>query len=329
VKRLLVTGGAGFIGSNFIRYMLDKYNTEIHITNMDLLTYAGNLDNLVDIDHLHNYQFVYGDISDAPLVNRVMREERITTVIHFAAESHVDRSIDGPSAFFHTNVMGTLTLLEAARMCNIERFIHISTDEVYGALGPKGSFSEQTALAPNSPYSASKASSDMAVRAFYYTYGLPVLITRCSNNYGPWQYPEKLIPRIITNAIRNIPIPVYGDGSQVRDWLHVNDHCKAIDLVYRTGNVGEVYNIGANNEMKNLQVVECIVDILGKSRSLIQLVEDRPGHDRRYAIDARKIREELGWLPNYGFNQGILNTVDWYMENEQWWEPLLNSSTCE
>jgi dTDP-glucose 4,6-dehydratase len=323
MKRLLVTGGAGFIGSNFITHMLNKYKSDIHITNLDLLTYAGNLDNLVDIDHMNNYQFVYGDITDASLVNRVMKEERITAVIHFAAESHVDRSIAHPSAFFHTNVLGTLMLLEAARMCEIERFIHISTDEVYGALGPKGSFSEQTALAPNSPYSASKASSDMAVRAFYYTYGLSALITRCSNNYGPCQYPEKLIPRTITNAIRNMPIPVYGDGEQVRDWLHVNDHCKAIDLVYRTGRVGEVYNIGANNEMNNLHVIECILDILGKPRSLIEWVEDRPGHDKRYAIDARKIRNELGWRPNYDFNQGIQDTVAWYMNNEDWWKPLL------
>ncbi len=322
--RLLITGGAGFIGSNFIRYMLDRYKANIHVTNIDLLSYAGNLSNLADIEGLSNYQFVQGDIADSELVRRLLQEP-YDAIIHFAAESHVDRSIEGPLGFFHTNVMGTLVLLEAARKRGIERFIHISTDEVYGSLGPQGSFTELTALLPNSPYSASKASSDMAVRAYYHTYGFPSIITRCSNNYGPRQYPEKLIPRMITNALQGIPIPVYGDGRQVRDWLHVNDHCQAIDLVLRSGRPGEVYNIGSNNELTNIEVIKRILKVLNKPDSLIQFTQDRLGHDRRYAINAEKIRNELGWRSEVSFDRGLQSTIEWYTRNIDWWKPLVQS----
>lgn len=324
--RLLITGGAGFIGSNFIKYMLDMYKANVHITNIDLLTYAGNLSNLVDVEGLSNYQFVQGDIADPELVRRLLQEP-YDAIIHFAAESHVDRSIEGPMGFFHTNVMGTLVLLEAARKCGIKRFIHISTDEVYGTLGPQGSFTETTAMLPNSPYSASKASSDLAVRAYYHTYGFPSIITRCSNNYGPRQYPEKLIPRIITNALQDMPIPVYGDGGQIRDWLHVNDHCRAIDLVLRSGQPGEVYNIGSNNESTNLEMIQRILNVLNKPHSFIQFIEDRLGHDRRYAINAEKIRRKLGWSSEIPLNQGIQNTIEWYVRNIDWWKPLLQSES--
>ncbi|MEX2415495.1 MAG: dTDP-glucose 4,6-dehydratase [Paenibacillaceae bacterium] len=321
MKRLLVTGGAGFIGSNFIRYMLDMYSANLHITNIDLLTYAGNQSNLTDLEGLPNYQFIQGDITDVDLVRRIL-QEHYDAIIHFAAESHVDRSIEGPLAFFHTNVIGTLVLLEAAREYGIQRFIHISTDEVYGTLGSQGAFTESTALAPNSPYSASKASSDLAVRAYHQTYGFPAIITRCSNNYGPIQYPEKLIPRIITNALQDKPIPVYGDGGQIRDWLHVMDHCKAINLILRTGQSGEVYNIGSNNERTNLEMTKRILNELNKPHSLIQFVQDRLGHDRRYAINSGKIQRELGWRSEISLDQGIQDTIQWYVRNEDWWKPL-------
>jgi len=326
LKRLLVTGGAGFIGSNFIRYMLEVYKSTIHITNIDLLTYAGNPSNLTDLEGLTNYNFVHGDITNSTLVERIV-QEHYDAIIHFAAESHVDRSIEGPMAFFQTNVTGTIVLMEAARKYGIQRFIHISTDEVYGTLGPKGSFSENTALSPNSPYSASKASSDFAVRAYHHTYGFPAIITRCSNNYGPWQYPEKLLPRIITNAMQDKPIPVYGDGGQIRDWLHVNDHCKAIDVVLRTGQSGEVYNIGSNNERTNLEMVKRILNELDKPYSLIQFTQDRLGHDRRYAINSAKIQRELGWSSKITLDQGISSTTEWYVRNEDWWKPLLLSES--
>jgi dTDP-glucose 4,6-dehydratase len=324
MRRLLVTGGAGFIGSYFIRWMLDTYRTNIHITNVDLLTYAGNMNNLTDMMGLSNYEFVQGDITDSVFVHYLMKEH-YDTIVHFAAESHVDRSIEGPMAFYRTNVIGTVVLLEAARKYGVERFIHISTDEVYGSLGRLGSFTELTPLSPNSPYSSSKASSDLAVRAYYHTYGLPIIITRCSNNYGPRQYPEKLIPRIVTNALQDIPIPVYGDGGQVRDWLHVSDHCKAIDLILHKGRAGEIYNIGANNETTNLEMVKRILDLLNKPHSLIRFVQDRLGHDRRYAINASKLRNELGWHSEITLDQGLMNTVQWYEDNRDWWTPLLRS----
>jgi dTDP-glucose 4,6-dehydratase len=324
MRRLLVTGGAGFIGSYFIRWMLDTYRTNIHITNVDLLTYAGNMNNLTDMMGLSNYEFVQGDITDSVFVHYLMKEH-YDTIVHFAAESHVDRSIEGPMAFYRTNVIGTVVLLEAARKYGVERFIHISTDEVYGSLGRLGSFTELTPLSPNSPYSSSKASSDLAVRAYYHTYGLPIIITRCSNNYGPRQYPEKLIPRIVTNALQDIPIPVYGDGGQVRDWLHVSDHCKAIDLILHKGRAGEIYNIGANNETTNLEMVTRILDMLNKPHSLIRFVQDRLGHDRRYAINASKLRNELGWHSEITLDQGLMNTVQWYEDNRDWWTPLLRS----
>jgi dTDP-glucose 4,6-dehydratase len=324
MRRLLVTGGAGFIGSYFIRWMLDTYRANIHITNIDLLTYAGNMNNLTDMMGLSNYEFVQGDITDSAFVQCVMREH-YDVIVHFAAESHVDRSIEGPMSFYHTNVLGTAALLEAARKYGVERFIHISTDEVYGSLGRRGSFTELTPLSPNSPYSSSKASSDLAARAYYHTYGLPVIITRCSNNYGPRQYPEKLIPRIVTNALQDIPIPVYGDGGQIRDWLHVSDHCKAIDLIVHKGRAGEIYNIGANNETTNLEMVTRILDMLNKPHSLIRFVQDRLGHDRRYAIDANKMSNELGWHAEITLDQGLRNTVQWYEDNRDWWTPLLRS----
>ena len=326
-EALLVTGGAGFIGSNFIRLMLDMYGTNVHITNLDLLTYAGNPTNFSDVERAYPTTSLFMAILRMLSSYSELLQEDYDTIVHFAAESHVDRSIEGPMAFFQTNVLGTMVLLEAARDYGIDRFIHISTDEVYGALGPQGSFSEQTALAPNSPYSASKASSDLAVRAYYQTYGLPAIITRCSNNYGPRQYPEKLIPRIITNAIQDKPIPVYGDGGQIRDWLHVSEHCKAIELIIRAGQVGEVYNIGSNNETTNLQMVKRILNELNKPHSLIQFVQDRLGHDRRYAINAGKLQRELGWSSGTALDQGIRQTIDWYVRNEEWWKPLLTSES--
>lgn len=292
MERILVTGGAGFIGSNFIRYMLERHSYSI--INLDALTYCGNLENLRDVEDHPRYTFIRGSITDRELVNRIIRD--VDAVINFAAESHVDRSIQDPEIFIKTNVLGTQTLLEASRREGIERFIQISTDEVYGS-AETGYFTEETPLAPNSPYSASKAAADLMVRAYHRTYGLPVNITRCSNNYGPYQFPEKLIPLMITNALEDRPLPVYGDGMNVRDWLHVEDHCSAIDLVLHHGRDGEVYNIGGNNERRNIDIVRLILRELGKDESLIRFVEDRPGHDRRYAIDATRIRNELGWKP--------------------------------
>ncbi|WP_200816497.1 dTDP-glucose 4,6-dehydratase [Salirhabdus sp. Marseille-P4669] len=318
---ILITGGAGFIGSNFIRYMVKKYN--YRIINIDLLTYAGNYNNLKDIENNNNYTFIKGDICDKNLICKVFDLYEIDTVINFAAESHVDRSILNPGLFLKSNVLGTQTLLDVAyekwhiknnnlQYKNGVKFIQISTDEVYGTLGKSGYFTENTCLAPNSPYSASKASADMFVRAYHSTYGLPINITRCSNNYGPYQYPEKFIPLMIQRALKDVPLPIYGDGKQIRDWLHVEDHCSAIDTVLHKGRVGEVYNIGGNNEIENIELAKIILKYLNKDEELITFVEDRLGHDRRYAIDNSKITNELGWTPSYTFQEGIKNTINWY-----------------
>ncbi|MCZ8519172.1 MULTISPECIES: dTDP-glucose 4,6-dehydratase [Paenibacillus] len=325
MRTLLVTGGAGFIGSNFIRYWLQRHGGD-RVVNFDLLTYAGNSMNLADVQDAANYRFVQGDIADAASVARVFAEEAVDLVVHFAAESHVDRSILDPGAFVRTNVLGTQCLLEEARRAGIGRFVHVSTDEVYGTLGDEGYFTEDTPLAPNSPYSASKAGSDLLARAYYETFGFPVLITRCSNNYGPYQFPEKLIPTIITRALGDLPIPIYGDGLNIRDWLYVEDHCSALDLVIQRGVPGEVYNIGGHNERTNLDIVRAILGELGKPESLMTYVDDRLGHDRRYAINPAKIMGELGWKPQHGLESGIKRTVAWYLENPSWWRRLLEGN---
>ncbi|MCF6093267.1 dTDP-glucose 4,6-dehydratase [Microaerobacter geothermalis] len=325
--KILVTGGAGFIGSNFVKYMVDRY-PNYHIINLDALTYAGNLENLKEIEDKENYQFVKGDITDRTLIDSLF-QTGIDAVINFAAESHVDRSIMEPDIFVKTNILGTQVLLEMAKAYSVRKFLQVSTDEVYGTLGPTGLFSETTPLAPNSPYSSSKAGADLLVRAYHETFQLPVNITRCSNNYGPYQFPEKLIPLMIMNALDEKPLPVYGDGSNVRDWLHVEDHCRAIDLVMHKGKDGEVYNVGGNNERTNLQIVQTILEYLDKPESLIKFVQDRPGHDKRYAIDATKIKEELGWKPKYTFDVGIKQTIDWYLENQEWWKRILSGEYQE
>lgn len=322
MKKILVTGGAGFIGSNFIRYMLNKYEN-YKIVNLDLLTYAGNLENLKDIQDNTNYDFIKGSITDIRLVDSIV-STNIDYIINFSAESHVDRSINNPSIFLKTNVMGTQILLDASKKYNIEKYIQISTDEVYGSLGETGYFTEKTPLAPNSPYSASKAGADLLVRSYHETFSLPINITRCSNNYGPYQFPEKLIPLMIANAYENKDLPVYGHGLNIRDWLHVHDHCSAIDLVIHKGEIGEIYNIGGNNEKRNIEIVRLILEKLGKSKSLIKYVKDRPGHDKRYAIDSSKIQNELGWNPKYTFENGIEETVIWYLNNKDWWKNIKN-----
>lgn len=331
-KAVLITGGAGFIGSNFVPYFAQKY-PDYHLINLDKLTYAGNLDNLSEMSASSNYTFVQGDICDRKLIEKLFADYDIRGVIHFAAESHVDNSISGPQAFVETNLMGTFTLLDVARNFWMSaphqpkpgyedaRFHHISTDEVYGTLGEDGYFYETTPYAPNSPYSASKAGSDMLVRAYFHTYGMNVTVSNCSNNYGPKQHPEKLIPKIISNALSSKPIPIYGDGKNVRDWLYVLDHCKAIDLIFHHGKAGETYNVGGHNEKNNLEIVGAICDILdrkvpraeGSYRSLITFVKDRPGHDRRYAIDASKLTRELNWKADENFAGGIVKTVEWYL----------------
>ena len=356
MKTILVTGGCGFIGSNFVRLALEVC-PEARIVNLDALTYAGNPANLTDLEESPRYRFVRGDLCDAVLLEGLFAEENVDTVVHFAAESHVDRSIEGPAAFIQTNIVGTFNLLEAARKAwqgrdagrgtrdaetssqppaPTYRFLHVSTDEVYGSLGETGYFTEATPYDPRSPYSASKASSDHLVSAYFHTYGLPVLITNCSNNYGPYQFPEKLIPLIINNALKGKDLPVYGDGKNVRDWLYVEDHCKAIVSVLRSGRIGETYNIGGNSEKQNIEVVQTICDILdektglqapdSKRRSLIRFVKDRAGHDRRYAIDASKIKDELGWQPSVTFEEGIRMTIDWYLANGPWMAGVLNGS---
>ncbi|RKY36934.1 MAG: dTDP-glucose 4,6-dehydratase [Candidatus Omnitrophota bacterium] len=314
--KILVTGGSGFIGSNFVLYML-KEHKNYQIINFDKLTYAGNPDNLKTAIGNPDYQFVRGDICCCRDIEKVMQNENIDYVVHFAAESHVDRSISGPEIFTNTNVLGTQILLETVKKYQVKRFIHISTDEVYGSI-EQGRFRETTPLAPNSPYSASKAASDFFVRAYYKTFGLPAIITRCSNNYGSYQFPEKLIPLMITNALQDKPLPVYGNGENVRDWLYVLDHCSAIDKVLHYGKVGEVYNIGGNNEWTNIAVIKLILEQLNKPESLIEFVQDRAGHDQRYAIDAAKIKDELGWQPLVDFSSGIKKTINWYIENTEW-----------
>jgi dTDP-glucose 4,6-dehydratase len=330
MKKILITGGAGFIGSHVVRLMVKKY-PEYHIFNLDALTYAGNLENIIDIENLPNYTFIKGDIVDAEFINQLFNKHQFEGVIHLAAESHVDRSITDPLAFVKTNVFGTMNLLNAAKTIwasNFEgkRFYHISTDEVYGSLGSTGLFSETTAYNPNSPYSASKASSDHFVRAYGETYGLPYVITNCSNNYGPNHFPEKLIPLFINNIINNLPLPVYGDGKYTRDWLFVEDHAIAIDLVFHKGRKSETYNIGGFNEWQNIDLVKVMCQkmdeklgrLSGTSENLITYVKDRPGHDLRYAIDASKINKELGWKPSVTFEQGLEKTIDWYLSNEDW-----------
>ena len=325
--KMLVTGGAGFIGSNFVIYMLNKY-PHYQIINLDALTYAGNLENLQSVERYPNYTFIKGDITDRMLIDELFRQG-VDVVINFAAESHVDRSIMEPDIFVRTNVMGTQVLLDAAKKYGVKKFVQISTDEVYGSLGETGLFTEETPLAPNSPYSASKAGGDLLVRAYHHTYGLPVNITRCSNNYGPFQFPEKLIPLMIANALNDRPLPVYGDGLNIRDWLYVEDHCSAIDLVIHHGVNGEVYNIGGNNERTNLEIVKTILAELNKPESLITFVEDRPGHDRRYGIDASKIKRELGWQPKYPFDIGIKRTIRWYLDNQEWWRRIQSGAYQE
>ena len=315
--RIVVTGGAGFIGSNFVRYLLGKYD-DLEVVNLDKLTYAGNLENLRDIEDDARYSFVKGDICDAGVVRSAL--EGADAVVNFAAETHVDRSISGPQDFISTDVLGTHTLLEAVRELGVKRYLQISTDEVYGST-ETGSFTEESDLAPSSPYSASKAGGDLQVLAYYRTYGTPVLITRSSNNYGGWQYPEKIIPLFITNAIDDLPLPVYGDGLNVRDWLHVEDNCSAIDTVLHRGEFGEVYNIGGGNEVPNLALTRRILELLGKGEDLIRYVVDRPGHDRRYSIDCAKVRA-LGWEPAVAFEDGLERTVAWYRDNPEWWRRL-------
>lgn len=343
---VLVTGGCGFIGANFVRLLTLKH-PEYRVINLDKLTYAGNLRNLQGIEEGDGYRFVRGDICDRELVDNLFAKEQIDTIVHFAAESHVDRSITGPAAFIQTNIVGTFTLLEAARKCWLDKswkgadpcFLHVSTDEVYGSLGETGYFTEATPFDPRSPYSASKASSDHIASAYFHTYGLPVRITNCSNNYGPYQFPEKLIPLIFNNSMKGKELPVYGDGKNIRDWLYVVDHCEAIMEVVKKGEDGHCYNIGGNNEKENIEVVTVICDMLDRKlglpktgeprRSLITFVKDRLGHDRRYAIDASKIREQIGWEPQVTFEQGIELTIDWYLANQQWVAAIVDGSYQE
>lgn len=323
-NKVLVTGGAGFIGGNFVQYMVKKYpNYDIY--NLDSLTYAGDLTKHRDIEDRNNYYFVKVDIANHNEIFELFEREKFNYVIHFAAESHVDRSITDPGVFVRTNVLGTQVLLDASKHVNVKKFVHVSTDEVYGELDfdPSTFFTEESPLKPNSPYSASKASSDLLVRAYHETYGLPVNITRCSNNYGPYHFPEKLIPLTISRVLNDQKIPVYGDGKNVRDWLHVIDHCAAIDLVLHKGVVGEVYNVGGHNERTNLEVVQTIIKLLNKSESLIEFVKDRLGHDKRYAIDPSKL-EQLGWKPTHTFETGISQTIQWYLDNKEWWKHIIS-----
>ena len=319
--KILVTGGAGFIGSCFVRYMLNKY-PDYKVINLDALTYAGNIENLDDVKSNPNYEFIHGNICDKQLVRELVHD--VNFIINFAAESHVDRSITGPEIFIETNVSGTLNLLQAAKEAKTERYLQVSTDEVYGSLGKTGYFYETSPIAPNSPYSASKAGADLLVRAYFETYKMPVLITRCSNNYGPYQYPEKLIPFFISKLLRNEKVPVYGDGLNVRDWLYVYDHCSAIDTVLHKGRTGEVYNIGGHNEKTNMEITKLILEAMNKDESSIEYVPDRLGHDRRYAICNDKIQSELGWRPSVTFEEGIKLTINWYLNNQDWIKSIEN-----
>ena len=326
MSKILVTGGAGFIGSNFIKHWLNKYPND-SIVNLDVLTYAGNLENLREVENNKNYKFIKGDICDKNLVNDLVKE--VDTIVHFAAESHVDRSILDAENFVKTNVLGTYNLLEAAKSAGWrngnKRFHHISTDEVFGHLGPDDpAFNESTPYAPRSPYSASKAASDHLVRAYYHTYKLPITISNCSNNYGPYHFPEKLIPLFITNLMEGKKVPVYGDGMNVRDWLYVEDHCEAIDMILKKGKIGETYCVGGNSEKPNIEITEKIIEFMGKDESSIEYVKDRPGHDRRYAIDFSKIKNELGWEPKVSFEEGLKKTIEWYKNNESWWKNIKN-----
>ncbi len=319
---ILVTGGAGFIGSHFVRSLLAG-DPNCLVVNLDALTYAGNRANLADLDGHRRHRFVHGDIADRGLVDELLAAG-VDAVVNLAAQSHVDRSLASASAFVQTNVVGTWTLLEAAQRHGVQRFVQVSTDEVYGSLGPTGVFSEETPLAPNNPYSASKAGADLMVRAYHRCHGLQALITRCSNNYGPYQHPEKFIPRCISRALCDRPLPIYGDGQQVRDWIHVQDHCRALEAVLRRGEPGLVYNVGSGGERSNLAVARLLLQLLGKPESLLQFVPDRPSHDRRYAICSDRIAAELGWTPRYSFAAGLAETVRWYREHREWWEPLLD-----
>ncbi len=316
-----MTGGAGFIGSNFVRHMVETYPS-YGIVNYDLLTYAGNLENLKDIESHENYTFVKGDINNKELVDHLVKYHNIDVIVNFAAESHVDRSITEPDIFIKSNVLGTQALLDVAKANNLKKYVQVSTDEVYGSLGETGYFTEETPLAPNSPYSASKAGADMLVSAYHETFGMNVNITRCSNNYGPYHFPEKLIPLMVTNALEGKELPIYGDGKNVRDWLHVKDHCAAIDLVIHKGAPGEIYNVGGHNERTNNEIVHLIVEKLNAPKELIKFVEDRLGHDRRYAIDPTKLTTELGWNPKYTFDTGIVETIQWYLDNQDWWKNI-------
>lgn len=326
MMKILVTGGAGFIGSNFVHYMVGKY-PEDSIVNLDLLTYAGNLESLTELENEPNYRFVRGDIADRPFIMELFEKERFDIVVNFAAETHVDRSIVDPGVFVRTNVMGTQVLLDAAKEYGVKRYHQVSTDEVYGDLPLERKdlfFTEETPIHTSSPYSASKAGADLLVLAYYRTFGLPVTISRCSNNYGAYQFPEKMIPLMLTRAFKDEPLPVYGKGENVRDWLHVLDHCMAIDLILKNGRIGEVYNIGGHNEKTNLEVVRIILKTLDKPESLIRFVADRKGHDLRYAIDPTKIETELGWKPQYTFETGIRQTIEWYLTHRDWWQHILD-----
>lgn len=321
MKTLLVTGGCGFIGSNFVRQQIQTY-PDIAIVNVDKLTYAGNLENLADIENDPRYRFEKGDICDRDFIDRVLTSSSIDAVINFAAESHVDRSILDSGPFIQTNIVGTQVLLDASRKANISRYLQVSTDEVYGALGEDGYFTEDTPLAPNSPYSASKTAADLLVRSYFHTYGFPAVTTRCSNNYGPYQFPEKLIPLFISNALKDEALPVYGKGNNVRDWIHVLDHCRGIDAALRNGEPGEVYNFGGNSELQNLELTFKLLDAIGKPRTLIRHVADRAGHDFRYAIDTTRVEHELGWKPQIDFETGLRSTIDWYLANKDWAERI-------
>jgi dTDP-glucose 4,6-dehydratase len=318
---VLITGGSGFIGSNLVRLALAE-RPDWRVVNLDKLTYAGNAESLADVESNPRYRFVRGDIANGELVAEIVRSERIDAVMHLAAESHVDRSILSPAVFIETNVRGTQVLLEAARELRVNRFLQVSTDEVYGSLGPTGVFTEETPLAPSSPYSASKAGSDLLALAYAHTFGMHVVVTRCSNNYGPYQFPEKLIPLMIANGLEDKPLPVYGDGQNVRDWIHVEDHCRGLLAALEQGKPGQVYNFGASSERRNIEIVKLVLELVGKPESLIQYVKDRPGHDRRYAIDASRSCRELSWAPRHRFEEALAATVRWYREHRGWWERI-------